>query len=283
MNVISLDAFQLITWSKDRTLRFWPIDFEVMQVCPPYVSSYLDCFSFSNQKAGHLPQIIRGRSKLTRTEIESKDTFRHPPESNGVKKEHPALSAPIGNRGILAEVRATHPVQPLLYPNPTFSNASSQASDDPFAQGSALTATSNNSTSLSVAANGLSTGGTMSKGGAGTNSTAQVDPLAWIASVRVSGQRGSSSGGGSRGGGGSGEPSRLGSRSRPESVPDRGVSEIGSKESGSSSRDGVERKEVDGSQSLQDEYVSMFPSLVGRENLTSLTQDYECVDQTCGI
>lgn len=25
--------FQLITWSKDRTLRFWPIDKEIMQVC----------------------------------------------------------------------------------------------------------------------------------------------------------------------------------------------------------------------------------------------------------
>lgn len=28
----SVDDFQLITWSKDRTLRFWPIDAEVMQV-----------------------------------------------------------------------------------------------------------------------------------------------------------------------------------------------------------------------------------------------------------
>ena len=25
--------FQLITWSKDRTLRFWPVDAEVMHVC----------------------------------------------------------------------------------------------------------------------------------------------------------------------------------------------------------------------------------------------------------
>lgn len=28
------DDFQLITWSKDRTLRFWPINAEVMQVFP---------------------------------------------------------------------------------------------------------------------------------------------------------------------------------------------------------------------------------------------------------
>ena len=26
------DGFQLITWSKDRTLKFWPIDSETMQV-----------------------------------------------------------------------------------------------------------------------------------------------------------------------------------------------------------------------------------------------------------
>lgn len=124
----------------------------------------------------------------------------------------------------------------------------------------------------------------MSKGGAGTKSTAQVDQLAWLASVRLSGKRGSSSGGGSRGGGGSGEASRLGSRSGPEPDPDRSVSEIGPRqESGSSSRDGVERKEMDGSQSLQDEYVSMFVCLVARANLTSVTQDYECVDQTCSI
>ena len=28
--------FQLITWSKDRTLRFWPIDPEIMHVCAYY-------------------------------------------------------------------------------------------------------------------------------------------------------------------------------------------------------------------------------------------------------
>ena len=50
LNVISPDAFQLITWSKDRTLRFWPIDFEVMQVCSPHILSYLDRFSFSIRK-----------------------------------------------------------------------------------------------------------------------------------------------------------------------------------------------------------------------------------------
>lgn len=31
--------FQLITWSKDKTLRFWPIDTDMIQVCAvlPYM------------------------------------------------------------------------------------------------------------------------------------------------------------------------------------------------------------------------------------------------------
>jgi hypothetical protein len=31
--------YQLITWSKDRTLRFWPVDSDIMQVCPVSVAS----------------------------------------------------------------------------------------------------------------------------------------------------------------------------------------------------------------------------------------------------
>ena len=31
--ISSAGDYQLITWSKDRTLRFWPIDAEVMHVC----------------------------------------------------------------------------------------------------------------------------------------------------------------------------------------------------------------------------------------------------------
>jgi WD repeat-containing protein 59 len=31
--VIDWGDFQLITWSKDKTLRFWPIDKDVLQVC----------------------------------------------------------------------------------------------------------------------------------------------------------------------------------------------------------------------------------------------------------
>jgi len=226
-----------------------------------HILSYLRHFSFFNQKVGHLPQIVRGRSKLTRKEMESSDTFRYPPEGDDVKNGHPALSAPIGTRGILAEVRATHPLKYVLSPNPAFTKSPSQQGlDDLFATGAAPTITSNKSISLSVAATGRSTGEPMTMGGAGTKSTARVDHLAWIASVRrVGSKRGSSSGGGSRGGERSGAPSRLGSGSRPPSVLDRGVSEIGSrKRSGSLDQDVVERKEGDGNQSLQDECVLPF-------------------------
>ena len=37
--ISSTGDFQLITWSKDRTLRFWPIDAEVMNVCAFYHST----------------------------------------------------------------------------------------------------------------------------------------------------------------------------------------------------------------------------------------------------
>jgi hypothetical protein len=40
---LSVDDFQLITWSKDRTLRFWPIGMEVMQVCA-IICIFIFCF-----------------------------------------------------------------------------------------------------------------------------------------------------------------------------------------------------------------------------------------------
>lgn len=36
--------YQLITWSKDRTLRFWPVDEDTMQVRQPFYSP--SCFFF---------------------------------------------------------------------------------------------------------------------------------------------------------------------------------------------------------------------------------------------
>ncbi|KAF4584993.1 hypothetical protein EYR40_001819 [Pleurotus pulmonarius] len=79
--------YQLITWSKDRTLRFWPMDQETMQ------------------KVGHTYSPPRGRARYP-TINDQNISFRNPPEGT---EYHPALSAPIGHRSILAEVRAAPP------------------------------------------------------------------------------------------------------------------------------------------------------------------------------
>ncbi|CAL1710706.1 unnamed protein product [Somion occarium] len=78
------DSFQLITWSKDRTLRFWPVDTEVMQ------------------KAGdstiHAPYVAPPDQNIS---------FSNPPPSSDTA---PALTVPV--RGILGEVRASQPLRP---------------------------------------------------------------------------------------------------------------------------------------------------------------------------
>ncbi|KAJ7130097.1 hypothetical protein C8R43DRAFT_896484 [Mycena crocata] len=96
-------AFQLITWSKDRTLRFWPVEEETMQ------------------KVGY----VRPAEPLMGSELPGSSptpplptfSFRNPPppppEINALGLSSPpipALSAPIGTRGILAGVRAGVPV-----------------------------------------------------------------------------------------------------------------------------------------------------------------------------
>lgn len=216
------DDFQLITWSKDRTLRFWPIDQEVMQ------------------KVGHTTEVMRGRPKLPYNEAETTDTFSLAPDVDQ-QDYFPTLSVPLGLRSILAEVKAPHPPQAIPQPTANASPSHTEHAD--------ATPTLTNKPMISA----RSTGGTMSKGNTGPKSVAHVDPLAWISNVKVGSKRGSSSGGGS-GGGGSGAPSRLNSRSRPPSGPDRSMSEIGSRQrSGSLSRAPDDRRDGDGNQSLQDE------------------------------
>uniref|UniRef100_A0A8H7YBD1 RWD domain-containing protein n=1 Tax=Psilocybe cubensis TaxID=181762 RepID=A0A8H7YBD1_PSICU len=226
------DDFQLITWSKDRTLRFWPIDGEAMQ------------------KVGHNPQVVRGRSKLTRSAMEYYDTFRNPPDTEA-KETYSTISAPIGNRGILAEVRALHPSKGSHPIRRAFeSNLSSRIGDE-----------HSTPTTRSIAfVPGRSVGGTMSKGGTGIKNAAQLDQLTWLANVKVGSKRGSSSGGGSHGA--SRPPSRLRSGSRPPSGHDRSISEIGGRQrSGSLSRALDDRKEADNNQSLQEEITTVLTKL----------------------
>lgn len=95
----------------------------------------------------------------------------------------------------------------------------------------------------------------MSKGGVGL-SIAQVDQLAWLASVKVGSKRGSHS---------SETGSRVRSRTNPQSRPSSGLERSGSsigarQRSGSLSRPvGDERRDGDEGQSLQDEFVSKLP------------------------
>ncbi|PPQ65609.1 hypothetical protein CVT24_011818 [Panaeolus cyanescens] len=262
--------FQLITWSKDRTLRLWPIDSELMQ------------------KVGHTPEVVRGRSKLTRMELENLDSFVNPPEVE--TQLQPTISAPIGNRSILAEVRAPLPPHvaishphintPDRVPSPPSKSSLVQDTDSTIAATTneaeaTPTLTSTKSVAISMANVSRSTGGTMSKGGQGPKSVVQVDPLAWLASVRVGSKRGSSSGNGDSGSRtGSGAPSRLGSISRggSQSRLDMSVGPDGSAtrtRSGSVSRSGVgegsERAsgETSAGQSLQDEITSVLTKLSG--------------------
>ncbi|KAJ7292557.1 hypothetical protein C8J57DRAFT_1490063 [Mycena rebaudengoi] len=136
-------AFQLITWSKDRTLRFWPVDGETMQKVG-YVRPSAPEFSLgSTPTATDATGLTASRPSISSTSTEVADTgllstpivpkvsasqttpppptfsFRNPPPlslvdpGDAVQRPHvspgPLLSAPIGVRAILAGVRSVAP------------------------------------------------------------------------------------------------------------------------------------------------------------------------------
>ncbi|KAG6844879.1 hypothetical protein H0H87_002824 [Tephrocybe sp. NHM501043] len=130
------DEYQLITWSKDRTLRFWPVAPDVME------------------EVGHTVSPNRGR-RPSRSGRSPSISYRNPPEG----MEHlPQLSAPVGHRSILAEVRAPLPPRPK------------------------------------PAVSARNQGGTMSRGGPNNNST-KMDAITWLSNVKVGERRSSSDGG----------------------------------------------------------------------------------------
>ncbi|KAH7909417.1 hypothetical protein BJ138DRAFT_232760 [Hygrophoropsis aurantiaca] len=223
--------YQLITWSKDRTLRFWPVDSETME------------------KTGHNSAAMnRGISRFFVDITRNQQSFRHPPEGSDAV---PALSAPIGSRGILAEVRA--PLPPRRY-NPVLQpHHGSAARAKSHERGILLNdSTINPPPSLPIPVT-TRQGGTMSRGNIGGKS-ARMDAFTWLANVKVGGRRSSSSGPGS--GTNSGDVSRLSSRSRPPSGRDR--SEAPGQRRRSESRT---RGEGEGTQSLQDEITSVLTKL----------------------
>ncbi|KAH9947305.1 hypothetical protein B0H21DRAFT_739747 [Amylocystis lapponica] len=223
--------FQLITWSKDRTLRFWPVDTEVMQ------------------KAGTKPTSSIGEAARQR---EFKVSFSSPPVGTDLP---PALSAPVGHRAILAEVRAPVPPRPSrtnAVPHPT-RPASPLFSEEP-------------DRSLSIPRSKpvpiAQERGTMTRGYLGGRS-AQITTFAWLSSVKVGGKREGSSGPGS--GADSGNVSRINSRSRPTSTPvDRSLSQTFAaieKHGNSKEKFDDDYREGDAGQSLQDEITSVIGKL----------------------
>jgi hypothetical protein len=130
-------------------------------------------------------------------------SFRTLPETSHTR---PALSAPVGQRGILAEVRAMQfagrPPNPVLLPLRGARDTTHQLPELEPEQTPTVTA-------ISVP---LRQGGTMTRG----NRSARMDALAWLSSFRV-GERARDGSSGTGSGGESGSVSRIGSRSRPPS------------------------------------------------------------------
>lgn len=197
-----------------------------------------------SQKVGHALELSRGRQIHTGKETTS---FRNPPET---EEQHPALSAPVGVRSILAEVRAPMPPRhthhPVLQPH-LGSTARASALET-----SQVTPTIANSipVAMSVA---RKHGETMSRGNLGGKSVAKMDAFTWLSNVKVGDRRSSSSGPGSE----VDSPglSRINSLSRlpaGQSKAERPVNEV-RKRSDSRSRVQEDRKDGEGSHSLQDE------------------------------
>jgi hypothetical protein len=169
-------------------------------------------------------------------------SFRTPPEASHAR---PALSAPVGQRGILAEVRATQFGGRL--PNPVLLPLRG-ARDTPRVHQLPESEPEQTPTATSISVPPRH-GGTMTRG----NRSARMDALAWLSSFRV-GERAREGSPGTGSGPESGNASRIGSRSRPPS-----------RDANSANMSAVLHKSNDGrghwddeseGQSLQDEYVA---------------------------
>jgi WD repeat-containing protein 59 len=187
------------------------------------------------KSAGQLPD--KGFPPRAQGYGDNSYSFRTPPEATHVR---PALSAPVGQRGILAEVRAMHfggrPPNPVLLPLRGTRDQFQPLPESEPEQTPTITA-------ISVPPR---QGGTMSRG----NRSARMDALAWLSSVKV-GERTREGSSGPGSGADSGSASRTGSRSRPPSrdVNSANISKILRRRSDSQGHREDERE----GHSLQDE------------------------------
>ncbi|KAF9073093.1 hypothetical protein BDP27DRAFT_1391109 [Rhodocollybia butyracea] len=270
-------AFQLITWSKDRTLRFWPMDSDMMQKVGSY--PHKNRKSNTQQESQPIPAdtpIMSFRDPLTFPDTDPN------PESTMNPNQNP-ISAPIGHRSILAEVRAGGPLAPShqirnrqrtnsynvmisTVPSPpqydTFGSASTNATATlaPATFVSAPGPGIGNPDSLGLPGSAVPiAGGTMSRGAAGgLKSRARVDALSWLSSVKDASSAGVSASAGSN----TAATSGLGDDGSGSNVETRSVSEEGSndREKGENLKDSQVQTIAPGP-SLQDEITSVLSSL----------------------
>ncbi|KAJ7184758.1 hypothetical protein C8R46DRAFT_1158882 [Mycena filopes] len=264
-------AFQLITWSKDRTLRFWPVEEETMAVsallvgyvrpAPPDEGSGLPGSTPTGPDAATLLANVLSGSIAPGTQKEEKEkekqaqkaptfSFRNPPPpeplSNSVSSLAspylPALSAPVGARAILAGVRAGVPVNAKY--GGGGASESRRASDARPPPGLLF----------SPPHSGTATTTRMSRGTAGGRRVG-MDALTWLSNVKevAGGAGGERSSSGGRGGAGS---------SGGASEVERGDSVLGISRRRSDSRGRVVEDAPKEGQSLQDELTSVINKLV---------------------
>ncbi|KZT72699.1 hypothetical protein DAEQUDRAFT_596441 [Daedalea quercina L-15889] len=218
--------FQLITWGKDKILRFWPIETEIMQ------------------RAGVSQPIHPSHSEAPR--CETKVSFSNPPVGNDLP---PKLSAPVGHRGILAEVRAPHP---HLLPHANIPKLPTDRESAQEMHGLSPAP----SKPIPIAQER----GTMTRGHPAGRS-ANIAPYAWISKIEI--RPGDESSG--RGSGGeSRSASRLQSQTRPPSTTDRSVSlAVSTHQRNSERRGSQEDDHRDSAQghSLHDEITSVINKL----------------------
>lgn len=226
------EEFQLITWSKDRTLRFWPITPDVMQ------------------KTGCIPKCAVKRT--VKSKVEEDISYRNPPIGND---RSPALSAPVGHRSILAEVRAPLP------PRPPYTHRHDHSSGAHERDGSARGNVPSSTTSTPIHITGRA-GGTMTRGNLGGRS-ARMNPLDWLSSVKVEKRRESFSGPGS--GVHGGHKSRGSSASTAPLRADLPGSRVVSDQWPRSSSQTRGEEASSPSQSLQDEITAVLTKLASHK------------------
>ena len=191
------------------------------------------------QKFGYKPR-SHGEAQSQRL-LDRQLSFRHPPES---REKIPTLSAPIGSRSILAEIRAGPP-PPRKMPNPMLQphhGSAARGKGASLLESSASSHLRNQDLRRSHNQNHHPIpipGTTMTRGNV-AGGKAKMDLVSWLSSVKGYRREGSSS-------------SRVSSRSRasPQREYSAGPIDLKRKRSTSRTRDG--REGDDGPQSLQDE------------------------------